>query len=239
MDILEVGEFKIKVEIENVFSNGCSARLKKDKLKLRIPCSMNREERFNQILKFKEWAKKQILKHPEKFRFAVREYKDGDLLRIGDEDYRLHIYFKERNSSHARLSNKDIFLTISSNINAEEQRKHISGLLSRCVASQRISKLREKIDSLNQKHFKKEINGIKFKHQKSIWGSCSNGKNINISTRLLFAPDEILEYVCIHELAHLIEFNHSENFWKLVEDAMPDYREKEKWLSINGKDCNF
>jgi hypothetical protein len=53
------------------------------------------------------------------------------------------------------------------------------------------------------------------------------------------APDDILEYVCIHELAHLCEMNHSPRFWALVKKAMPDYKEKEKWLKANGDTCFF
>ncbi len=179
------------------------------------------------------------MKKPERIRIIEKEYKDGDILKIGDSEYKLNILYEPKNSSSARLRNQEIFLSISSILNPMEQKKHISGLLSRCIAAQRIAKLQDKVKELNDKHFKKEINGIRFKHQKSIWGSCSKRKNINISTRLLFAPDDILEYVCIHELAHLIEFNHSERFWKLVETAMPEYKEKEKWLSVNGKNCSF
>ena len=72
-----------------------------------------------------------------------------------------------------------------------------------------------------------------------MWGSCSEKGNINISTRLLFAPEDVLEYVCIHELAHLIEQNHSEKFWQLVKNAMPNYQEKRKWLKENGDSICF
>ncbi|MBS3174461.1 M48 family metallopeptidase [Candidatus Woesearchaeota archaeon] len=47
------------------------------------------------------------------------------------------------------------------------------------------------------------------------------------SAIICIKPEEVLEYVCIHELAHLKEFNHSEKFWEIVEMTMPDYREKE------------
>jgi predicted metal-dependent hydrolase len=49
----------------------------------------------------------------------------------------------------------------------------------------------------------------------------------------------VIDYVIIHELAHLIEFNHSNKFWKLVETAMPNYQEKEKWLKENNYVCRF
>ncbi len=99
--------------------------------------------------------------------------------------------------------------------------------------------LEEQINKINEIHFNQKINKIFFKSLQSKWGSCSSDRNINISTRLLFAPDDVLEYVCIHELAHLIEQNHSEDFWTLVEKAMPQYQEKEKWLKENGEDIGF
>ncbi|MBI2669489.1 M48 family metallopeptidase [Candidatus Woesearchaeota archaeon] len=94
-------------------------------------------------------------------------------------------------------------------------------------------------DELNAKHFHQKINKIFFKNIKSRWGSCSSNGNINISSGLLFAPDEVLESVCIHELAHLIEHNHSERFWTLVKTALPDYDERKKWLQENGQACSF
>ena len=77
------------------------------------------------------------------------------------------------------------------------------------------------------------------KYNHSNWGSCSSKGNINLSTRLLFAPDDVIDYVIIHELAHRIEMNHSPRFWKLVSDAMPDYKEKEKWLKVHGGKLGF
>jgi len=166
-------------------------------------------------------------------------HKDGDVLKVGNEEYSLRIDFKDKQSSSARITENNINLIISSNLSKELQNKHISTLLSRCIAGKRLPKLKEKINELNNKHFNQKINKIFFKHNKSNWGSCSEAGNINISTRLLLAPDDVLEYVCIHELAHLIEPNHSDRFWALVEKAIPDYKEKINWLKENGNKCKF
>jgi predicted metal-dependent hydrolase len=56
---------------------------------------------------------------------------------------------------------------------------------------------------------------------------------------LLFAPAEVIDYIIIHELAHLVEMNHSDRFWALVAAAMPDYVEKERWLKVNDHHCQF
>jgi predicted metal-dependent hydrolase len=62
------------------------------------------------------------------------------------------------------------------------------------------------------------------------WGSCSAKKNINYSWRLVMAHDEIIDYVVVHEVAHLIEMNHSKRFWSVVENILPNYRERKAGL---------
>ena len=69
------------------------------------------------------------------------------------------------------------------------------------------------------------------KYATSFWGHCSRGGHIVISVRLLFAPARTVDYVLIHELAHLVHADHSPRFWKLVEKIDPTYAEKEKHLT--------
>lgn len=76
---------------------------------------------------------------------------------------------------------------------------------------------------------------ITIREQKTRWGSCSSKKNLNFNWKLLRAPKEVLDYVVVHELAHLKEMNHSRKFYQLIENIMPDYREQERWLKENGK----
>ncbi|HRI62460.1 MAG TPA: M48 family metallopeptidase, partial [Saprospiraceae bacterium] len=83
------------------------------------------------------------------------------------------------------------------------------------------------------------IKSVNLKYNHSNWGSCSAHNNVNLSTRLLFAPQDVQDYVILHELAHLVELNHSDRFWSLVQGYMPDYREKEKWLKLNRSKCDF
>ena len=62
------------------------------------------------------------------------------------------------------------------------------------------------------------------------WGSCSAKKNINFSWRLIMASNDIVDYVVVHELAHLTEMNHSARFWKIVGETLPDYQERRRRL---------
>jgi predicted metal-dependent hydrolase len=65
------------------------------------------------------------------------------------------------------------------------------------------------------------------------WGSCSSRGSINFSWKLIMAPMEIIDYVVVHELAHIPEKNHSARFWNKVESVLPDYRIRRKWLKEN------
>jgi hypothetical protein len=62
------------------------------------------------------------------------------------------------------------------------------------------------------------------------WGSCSQKGNINFNWKLMMVPEPVIDYVIIHELAHLKEMNHSKNFWKLVAEHYPRWRKHRKWL---------
>lgn len=67
---------------------------------------------------------------------------------------------------------------------------------------------------------------VSIKNTKRLWGSCSRKGNLNFSYALLFLPRELADYVVIHELCHLKEHNHGAEFWKLVEQTIPEYRER-------------
>lgn len=72
---------------------------------------------------------------------------------------------------------------------------------------------------------------VSVRHQKARWGSCSQDGDISLNVKLLFKPLNVVRYVLIHELCHLIEMNHSKKFWALVRKYVPDYRELKIQLS--------
>ena len=137
------------------------------------------------------------------------------------------------------MKNGEIHLRLAKNDTEMHVQKAIKHLLSRVVAQDFLPEITERVMTLNKKYFQKPIKSVNLKYNLSNWGSCSSQSNINLSTRLLFAPDSVIDYVIIHELAHLIEMNHSPRFWAIVQKAMPSYQQKEHWLKQNGKHCDF
>jgi predicted metal-dependent hydrolase len=65
---------------------------------------------------------------------------------------------------------------------------------------------------------------------KTRWGSCSGKRRINFSWHVMMADDALIDYVVVHELAHLLEMNHSERFWSLIAGILPDYESRKKRL---------
>ncbi len=239
-ETLEVNGSQYLVRIHYESRKNSSVSIRRTNINIRIPSFLDRNEKVRELFSMKMWAKKKLLENPKRFKpVPQKRYSDGDKLVIGNEEYTLRIEFKDKRNSSARLQGKTIHLSISSNLSKKKQDEHISSLISRCIGQKRLPKLQRKIEELNKKHFKQKLGKIFFKYNKSNWGSCSHEGNINISTRLLFAPDDVLEYVCIHELAHLIEHNHSQRFWALVAQVMPDYKTKKKWLKEKGDTYRF
>lgn len=74
---------------------------------------------------------------------------------------------------------------------------------------------------------------ISISSAKTCWGSCSAKNNIHFTYKLIMCPEEVVEYIIIHELCHTKEKNHSKKFWLLVENCCPKYKSHEKWLKDN------
>ncbi len=66
------------------------------------------------------------------------------------------------------------------------------------------------------------------------WGCCTGDNRLRFSFRLLYAPKDVIDYVIVHELCHTLHHNHSKAFWLAVEEVLPDYKQKRKWLKDRG-----
>lgn len=82
------------------------------------------------------------------------------------------------------------------------------------------------------------VRRVSVRDQASRWGSCSTTGVLSFSWRLILAPSLVLNYLAAHEVAHLVEMNHSVKFWRLVQRLCPDHERAKVWLDIHGSDLH-
>jgi predicted metal-dependent hydrolase len=114
-----------------------------------------------------------------------------------------------------------------------QERLELAPLLERWYRDQAASILKRKADGfaieLGVRYSRFSIRG-----QRTRWASCSHRGTLSFNWRLIMAPEHVVDYVVIHEVAHLREMNHTKRFWGLVAERCPSWRERKKWLDDHG-----
>jgi predicted metal-dependent hydrolase len=116
---------------------------------------------------------------------------------------------------------------------AESASKDAKSIFERWYRRQARKILAERV-SMYASGYGFQYRGIRITSAKTRWGSCSTTGSLNFSWRLIMAPLDQVDYVIVHELIHTIIRNHSKQFWKKLEEIMPDFKERQKWLRKHG-----
>lgn len=167
------------------------------------------------------------------------------------ESLPVEVYYKDKKHSSGRIKDGRIVLYISARLPRRVQQEHIASLVRRLEERRRRqppplelppgsvrtdADLAARAAALNAEHYGFTYAGIRFKRQTSRWGSCSlRTRRIYISERLRGGPDELVDYLIVHELCHLRYSDHGPRFWALVAKACPDYRERRQRLHAWGR----
>jgi predicted metal-dependent hydrolase len=84
-----------------------------------------------------------------------------------------------------------------------------------------------------QNHFKIKPRSIRISDNNSNWGTCDSKQQLTFNWKLAMAPQRVIDYVVVHEMCHLVHLNHDRSFWRLVGKILPDYEERENWLTLS------
>lgn len=231
---------EVPVQVRRERRANASINVRADGAVLRLPLRLP----LNEEKRLWEWAKAAVHglleSRPELLEaFRTKPYADGDILQVGQRQYVLHIETHSGALHSVRKHGSAIFLNLTDKDQGAALQQSIRTLLSRIVAKDQLPAFTRRVHELNALHFRQPVKSVRLRYNRSSWGTCSRSQNLTFSTRLLFAPPEVQDYVIIHELAHLIEFNHSPRFWKLVADADPNYKQHARWLKEQGSRCKF
>ena len=140
------------------------------------------------------------------------------------KEKKMKIIFKRSKSHSVHLIENKIIV----NTNKEDHNK----ILKKWINEQVLNLSKIYIDRISQK-LGQSIKAVKLSDSFNYWGSCNTNGVIHLNWRLFFAPMNVLEYIIVHEICHLIEFNHTESFWRLVKKFCPDYKNQIIWLKKN------
>lgn len=228
-------KIKLNVYHENRIDSRVS--LTKTGVNIRLPILLPEFEKQKLIKNFIDWAQSKLDEKPHLYYDKFKRYQHGDIIKLFDNEYQIELEWTDSTKNELNRKENTLQFKISSLLSEEEQMKAISKLAYKFIAKKYKPIIWDWLQELNQQHQFGELKSTRMKNNSSNWGSCSNKGNINISVRLFLAPKDVVEYVLIHELAHLQEQNHGKNFWRIVEKACPDYKKHELWLKNNAKNC--
>ncbi|OUS14451.1 hypothetical protein A9Q97_03865 [Rhodospirillales bacterium 47_12_T64] len=193
-------------------------------VKVVTPTNCPKQEVLDFVHRQKIWIAERLDQQPEK-----KPYQNGQSIPILGREHRI-IRIDPGNSGNksrgsAWLESEQLFIKS----HPEHLPRRVRDFLQKEVRYEINLRAREKASAID-----KEIATIRLKDTTSRWGSCSTQGNLNFSWRLIFAPEQVLDYVIAHEVAHLEHMNHSAAFWSLVDELTNARHWSQKWLKANG-----
>jgi len=237
---LTIDDLQVPLRIVKETRSSVRVSIGKKYVILRLPNYYFGDQVRIQIEWAREWLRKQIAKDDTlRAKFLGKDFLTGDHYRINGKNYYIKISSEKRKTNSGKLKHGLVDIKLSDGLSDFQKANVVQKLMSRVVGQDNLKYVTDRIHELNKLYFQQDIKSVRLKNNSSNWGSCSSSGNLNISTRTLFAPSDVQDYVFVHELAHLIELNHSSRYWTLVRDVMPDYESKEKWLKENNHLCDF
>ena len=178
-----------------------------------------------------DWIIKTLKRHPmEK---QIKSFSDGDKLLFFGKEIELSIKTSESPiRTTFDLNDQKFVVQISSLHQGEKFHQEIKTSMERWYIQEGIAIITDKVNKYS-KLIGVDYSKITIKKVSSIWGSCSYQNNLSFSRKLIMAPHEIVDYVVIHEVCHMVHRNHSSRFWGLVCKHDPLFRQHRRWLKTN------
>ncbi len=200
------------------------------KLIVRAPKRVTKREINALVEKHAAWIrKKQAEKQKQREALTPHRFLEGELFFFLGEKYPLQL--SDAKESNLELRNGRFQLSNFAQTDAKALFEKWYKKEARALFTNRINFYAEEYGF--------EYAKLKLSSAKTLWGSCSQKGNINLTWRLVMMPPKITDYVIVHELCHLREHNHSKRFWAQVEAILPDYKDRRNWLRENGSFFHF
>ncbi len=163
-----------------------------------------------------------------------KEFVSGEKFSYLGRNYRLKVY-REENLKKSQLNfvRGKFIASVPVGIDETEKRRQLLGLFKTWYLEHGIAKVESRLQLYCAK-MGVSPNDVQLKEQRMRWGTCTPEGNIYLNWRIIMSPMSIVDYVLVHELAHLKYMNHSNDYWNFVRSILPDYEQRKEWLRVNG-----
>lgn len=218
-DFLIIGDPPIEIYLrKNVQAKRYSLRIsnKDNKVNLTLPRWSNRKEAIEFAQSQEGWMRKHLSRQLKPIQIHFGQY----ILLDGKKTI-----IQSGNGKVIKVTNSELFIPGS-----EEELCGKLRAFYKTLARERLVNYSDYFAKL----LGCKIKSVSLRDTTSRWGSCTSNGCLMYSWRLMMAPPEVQSYVAAHEVCHLIEMNHSPEYWKLVKSVVPTYKADRSWLKSNG-----
>jgi predicted metal-dependent hydrolase len=201
------------------------------KVLVQAPAFATRREIEGFIRHKSHWIREKVAQQAAQLQARQRCWRSGEYLPLLGADLCLRIEPAARNQ--ISLEGNILLVRTQGRSTAEAMERGVQAQVQRWYKHYAATDFAERLA-----HWQK-ITGITasghcVKTYKARWGSCNHRAELSFNWKLIMAPPAVIDYVVVHELCHIVHFNHSPTYWRLVERHQPDYRVHKQWLRDNG-----
>lgn len=205
-------------------------KVEEGKVTVQAPCFVAQVDIENFLRRKHEWILEKLAHQRTQIKAREKTWTSGDRLPWLGKDIILHV----EHGSKSRLSfdGRNLLVTVRA-ASPEIVEQRVQALVQQWYKESAAQEIAQRVA------YWQTITGItphshRVRTYKSRWGSCSHRKELTFNWKLVMTPPVVLDYVVVHELCHIIHFNHSPEYWRLVERFQPDYKAHKNWLRTHG-----
>lgn len=209
-----------------------SIAIKGHLVRLTVPSGLS-DSRIEKLLTNRTaWIHQKLNEQSNATPTKPKEYIDGESFAYLGRNYRLKLQIGIPKT--AKLSKGRLLVNVPALERDGRFTRYIKSSIDDWYKAKALNHLRDKTARLSNQ-IGVSPKSVSIANFKARWGSCSPEGDVTYNWRIIAASHRIIDYVVVHELCHLIEHSHSGRYWQLVENIMPDYRERREWLRIHGQ----
>lgn len=239
MEHLIVNNTKIEYEVRrSARAKRLNIRIKQDKVTVSVPQGVTVTEAKKFVEAKGEWILQHVLDWQSQNQQRQKKYVTGETFLYRGRSYPLSTRGVAGRTITIKFTGDCFWVELPNIVPQEDWPLIVKESLFKWYRVQAKRVFQERLD-----YFARIMgllyNRLVIKEQKTRWGSCSSKGNINLNWRIILAPAEVLDYLVVHELAHLRYMNHAPEFWNLVGEYVPDYPIWRKWLKDNASQLRY